>query len=259
MTDIRTKNIVHSMDIEKMEDLPKRIGIYKALKASNHQRKSLGRTDFHNFRGKSPWSIVTRILTSYLGKSANDAFSHFCRLVPKYQQKMFWDRFVTRRYWFNNRFYLDEYGNIQNDGINPYKGPYYLYSPDYKTNWFLRKDTPNKIARFLSKVVEERRDLPWRFFEFYEERAVSGIRYVFESKNDPRYQKHYQEQEKSRRKQRRIERAASESKEYCFFTKEELVERKEARMLSRLMFDIALYIKHYEHRKRAVMLNVEHS
>lgn len=228
------------IDIEKLENMPQRIGIMKAAKTSKEQRKALGRTSDHCINGCHPWTIATRVLTYFLGKSVDDAFSYYCKKVPPYQQKMFWDQFTPRRYWSNSRqWYIDENGLVQNDNLNQYRGPYHIYSHDYKAVWVLVEQVSKRQLRYMDITYDSIYQIPYSIRHLYEHRVVSGKKWTFESKNDPRYQKHYQEKLKAERKRRREERKAKEAKVYIMHTEAELHRRKLARITSRVIFELA--------------------
>ena len=67
------------------------------------------------------------------------AFHYYCKQVPKYQQKLFLDKFDSPySRWL--RYYVDKSGNIQNfNSSNRYKGQYKIYSDDYKVYWKHKK------------------------------------------------------------------------------------------------------------------------
>lgn len=66
-------------------------------------------SDYHKVNDYSPYVHVKRIIKLYLGKSFDEAFSRYCKLVPKYQQKVFLKEFDGKY----PDCYIDNDGNIQ--------------------------------------------------------------------------------------------------------------------------------------------------
>lgn len=238
------------IDIEKLEDLPKRMGSRRAVKTTESwYRDGLGKSDYHKVNNYFPWTNVTRVLTNYYKKHVNEAFAHYCTLVPFYQQKFFWERFdLSRRYRFIT-WYLDENGFIQNaDFENPEKGPYTLKSPDFKSR-LRHRETGHWVEDFYA--IREKPYGPILYYTYkgrfrqiaahnvyvatledFVEVTIAGWRKSFSSKRDPGYQKAYQEQQRALRKERRSQAKAKAEIEYCMLTKVE----KEIKRLSQ--FDV---------------------
>lgn len=223
------------IDIEKLNELPKRIGMHKEAVVKDLCWKSR-HSDYHNVGDYSSWTICERVLTEFYGKHVNDAFTKYCTLVHKYQQKIFWETFERKRF----SWYLDEYDNIQNDHMIPeWGGPYTIYSPDYKAE-MLHKVTRHPRRRFREscKHTRGKRKVTYTWeggkycktserehytatIDDFELVILEGWRIDCVSKNDPKYQRYVQEKAKARKKSDKEYKITKKLKEYSFLTKRE--------------------------------------
>ena len=218
----------HNIDLDKLSDLP--------VHETNRYKKdrwSYRPDDCHNIGHYSPYTLIDRVCKIYLGKHVNDAFSDYCKRVPKYQQKFFLDHFNGKRW---GTYLLDENNNII---LNPrfnQKKIYKIYSDDYKIGYkYIGKD---KFRRFLwkNKVITEK---PY-FHDLseYEPIVISGHIQYFESRKDPRYIKYHAEKQKKYRRALRERRKEDKLRQYNFLTKSE-----QQRILDKESNDIKI-IKH---------------
>lgn len=234
------------IDIEKLENLPKRIGIIKDVKVNDIAGYSynVGTSSYPRVNGYYPWTIIDRILTHFYQKDVNEAFSHYCKQVPKFCQSNFWEQFEPRRRRWRT-WWLDENNCIQNDTLVPsYNGPYYIYSSDYKAEWkhketgHLRSDFTEvyvRVAKYTNHLVHYKYK-PWKtkgigsyiaLPEEFELVKVSGYKLTFASKNDPRYLRIMYERETLRRKNEKARDLERKNKQYSFLTDSEKEKRKQ--------------------------------
>ena len=172
----------------------------KITKKDRHDFWHHGNDDYHSVDGIYPSTRICRIAEKFVGKSANEAFSIYCKQVPKYQQKFFWEQIVpntiiNRRYSWHT-FFVDEDGNIQkNDRRWKTKKSVTYYSDDYKTE-LRHKVTGKKKPEYwwlwkkYSKYGKE---------EDYVPTVVSGYAIEFESKKDRTYKRLISDQRKRKR------------------------------------------------------------
>lgn len=194
-------------NIEKLEELPKKESINR-----NKDSWSYRHDDYHRVGHYYPYQIINQICKIYLGKHVNEAFSYYCKRVPKYQQKFFLDHFNGKRW---GTYLLDENNNII---LNPrfnQKKIYKIYSDDYKTGWkYIGKD------KFLKGRITENPPYWWQKDD-YEQVVISGHIQYFESRKDPRYIKYHQEKQKKYRRELRKKRKEDKLRQYTFLTKSE--------------------------------------
>jgi len=59
-----------------------------------------------------PWDRIDKLLKKYIGKPFDDAFSYYCKQVPKYQQHIFLEYFSPSHYRWRDEYYIDDDGLI---------------------------------------------------------------------------------------------------------------------------------------------------
>jgi len=157
------KNLLNKIPIEKLEVVPIEHLADRptqAVKAKWYGWKH-GHSDNHKVGDYYPSTIASRIIEKNIGKSFDLAFAHFCKIVPKYQQKEFLEEFEARR--GDGAIYLiDGKGNIQYNKNTRYyqyrfryKGPYVFTSDDYETE--LRHKITGHRKKDFEAVHEKRR------------------------------------------------------------------------------------------------------
>lgn len=162
------KNLI-TMGIERLIDVP--------IEHLSHRPTQAKKADWFGYkydrgwyklRYTSPSTIVSRIIEKYMGKSFNDAFSYYCKLVPRMYQKEFLEEFEPSR-GTSSSYITDKNGNIKDNPLNPwkgrykrrrnaYKGPYVINSHDFKTEW-RHKETDHKRDDF-TEVYEQ---IPYKY------------------------------------------------------------------------------------------------
>lgn len=192
-------------------------------------RKNYSRGEYHKVEDYYPWDIVNRVIKYFIGKSFDEAFSYYCKKVPKYQQKYFLEEFEKARpkYYNYNKYYIDNVGNIQ---YNPNRWnrnkTISISSDDYQTE-LRHKVTGHKEIDFnqVCLTIFKEFTLTNGIIRKYKERIptsnlkhktgyiatkkdfipviIKGWRKYFTSRNDPNYQKLYQEQVKAKKKTKR--------------------------------------------------------
>lgn len=220
--------------LDEADNLPQKAQV----KCKHYRRWSKASNDYHAIDDIFPWNRVNRIISQYLGKSFNDAFSKYCEQVPKYQQKIFLEQFEQRNR-SEAEYYIDNNGNIQlSKPINVYRGPYSISSNDFKVeskhkitghkekdfkrvykqipyleyNYYTKKcdKLAFKSGEFLYLIYGNNKYKPKPFWERYkaypedfEKVIVAGWIKYFTSKNDPRYVKYHSEKRKAYNKNKR--------------------------------------------------------
>lgn len=128
------KNLIH-LGVEYIDSLPVdtlSLHLQKKHKKDHYSHRSY---ENHSVNGEYPWKHVRRICEKFVGKPVNEAFTKYCEIVPKYQQKEFWKDLKEHVVysWKYNHYKIDENGLIQYAGNpNKYKGPYTFRSEDCK-------------------------------------------------------------------------------------------------------------------------------
>lgn len=203
------------MKRKELEDVSRITGRKYALAYGNYNWRSHRKSDIHRVGDYYPYDIAERVAKKYTGKKFDDAFSYYCTLVPKYQQRVFLEFFEFKRY----RRYTFYYINSQ--GIICYKGPerrkvypYVIKSPDY-TSIEVHKITGHKKSDFTPVYEDKRYRHLVKYYKYeskktsfwfekkiplkdryiakeedFIERPLTGWKRVFYSKNDPYFKKY---------------------------------------------------------------------
>ncbi len=143
------------IDIKKLDELPFKEGRKAYLTRKHGSLYNI--FDYHeNSRQKlNPWVLSERVISKFLGKSFDDAYSYYCKLIPNwdaiYFKKSFKEDFIEyaqmRRYSNFAKYYIDEQGNIQKLESEIKRKPIYITSDDYKTE-LRHKETGHKKSQF---------------------------------------------------------------------------------------------------------------
>jgi len=184
---------------EELEELPSRIAnsVFRNFSKTfykKNRRKYWGsrKSDWHYVNGYGPNVIAERVIRCYIGKPFDEAFSRYCKLVPKYQQKFFHNEFSPNYRW--NDFLIDDNGDIQfAREQNKYKGPYNFYSLDYR----------QEERHIKTGALKPRYNLWGEKDDLYVKVIVSGFTEVFETKKEKRFQRLNAEKNRAYRKSKR--------------------------------------------------------
>ncbi len=194
----------------------------------------------------NPYKICEYILNNNIGKSFNLAFHYYCKLVKKYDQHIFLEKFQDKNHWKYNPWSLDENNNIV--FIN-WREPkkYYFYSEDYKTELrhkitgHAKKEfNPKYSYKYHERYKHKYRTEKIEYYNYknrykaqdsdFEPIVVSGFEMKFESKNDSRFKKlNAEHQSKLRKRQREADRLKKQI-EYSFLSKTEIELKKEKQL-----------------------------
>lgn len=214
----KKKNWKH-LPFEELENLPYRERIWNN-NWLNYRYEKIG--DY------TPWDIAKRICEHYIGKSFDDAFSHYCKLVPKHLQGKFHDQVSPRTHWSWRycTYYLedgiirkkDKRSKIVTFTSDDYKEEYLSISTGtiWKTDKFL------KYAFAYGSTAKERikvRDTQFKLV------VTSGFKKTFSSKNDYMYKRLTAERNQKQKRRHKQEQLERRNKEYCFLTKSELANK----------------------------------
>lgn len=167
-----------------------------------------------------PYKIAKRVLSHYIGKHIDLAFSHFCKVVkPYHYRKYFWQHIAEKHLRKNARYFGF---SITDDGIvvliSRLKSPkvYKIKSPDFRVG-YLDKKTGKVLLHedipFYLLYPDEKYTRSDRFEYGY---IYSGSIQTFEKK-DYRYKRALKEKRK----------LVSFKKEYCFLSESEKIKIKE--------------------------------
>lgn len=149
-------------DIDKYDELPHKMS--GGMKNIKYPRR-YGKMSAHNVGDYSPYKIAEMVIESFIGKSYDKAFSHFCTLVPKYMQFVFDDVLMPNRKLKYPNYTLDE-----NKVIIKYKYPKNK-SVVYKSSDYIERIMLNKATNTYETVI------------------VSGWKKEFATFSDPEYKK----------------------------------------------------------------------
>jgi len=199
-----------------MEELPMKESMTKGK-----DRWRYGSDDCHKVNGKYPWTHVQRVLKKYTGKNADKAFTHYCSIVPKYQQHWFWDE-LTESTRFGWRFkgsrwgywYVDKNKCIQyNKGVKQ-EITYQIYSHDIEWGYVDIKSIDENVRW-------------WKNGYRYNDKeyvVVKGEIFTFK-KIDASYHKCKAEQASKGRKAAREAEIEARKVQLSFLTREEIEEK----------------------------------
>ena len=107
--------------LDDNENLP-----FKASRKEYITEKYGDMWNFHKFdhpwyrsdKTKSPWFILDNVIKKFKGDSFDNAFSYYCKLVKREDQKLFIEYFFPKRQWrFDDDFVL--VNNIITESTNP--------------------------------------------------------------------------------------------------------------------------------------------
>lgn len=199
-----------------------------------------GKSDFHKVGGVYPCELRDRILKNYLGKPFDDAFSEYCKQVPKYQQHFFLEYFASIRLYSYYIYQIDENGLIQKRSSTHQKPKkVVLTSADYKfelrhkisgrkksTHYW---DYPFTDNNYKSKYPNA--TSYYQAMDFYNEEfepvTISGWIREFESKKDPEYKRLMSEKLKELRKIEKLRNKEKEEKTKSLLTIQEDKKKEE--------------------------------
>lgn len=179
------KNLLNNLDLEYLEELP--YGVLK-LQITKSDRTRDGyrsrKSDYHKVYGVWPYERIERILEKYVGQHVDDAFSEYCKHVPKYQQKFFLS-YVENRHESYRVNFVDGNGIIRRKKEKKRK---YTYS------------SIDLVIKWRHKVTGVMRDrYYWYDSSDYERVIVSGVYLEFESRT-PEYKRLQAEKRKLQNK-----------------------------------------------------------
>lgn len=250
------KNLLNRYTVEEIEDsFIENLG-KKVITCSYHYDDIYRKwRREHIIDGESIYRILHRVLENNIGKSFDQAFSYFCKKVPKRYQKKF-----LREFEYIDPYYIiDEDGNIQNnDWYN--KKPdtkISIKSEDYKVelfhkhtghniDWFEEVQETEKIEYkirgkvyytttkkgpilyyiFVGKGGFWNRQPAWKSYIAYKKdfipKIVKGWEKTFDSKDDPEYKKLISELSKKKKKIKKQKQLEIQEREYIMLSKKRI-------------------------------------
>lgn len=133
---------LEKIEFEKFIDSTK---IYKFdLNRWREYERGSKKSCYHRIGDYYPYTIIDRVCEKFLNQSFDDAFSYYCKFVPKYQQKWFLDR-IKDRLNYNHNYYLNPYTVVDNK--------------IQKTNSTYKKPTKKKQPKkdYYEKLTQQRK------------------------------------------------------------------------------------------------------
>lgn len=188
---------------EKLLYLPKKMSSKKCVTTENHW------WGFEYRYRKDYRDVAYRILKNNIGKNFDNAFSYYCKQVPKRYHKVFLEYF--ERFYFRvpiwkvyQEYFVDESGNIQFDKNFYYRKrdkKFVSWNAEYKdfdvvSNSFKHSD---KYWYYYNLQNKNKRPI-------FQKRLIKGFEKEFETKNCKEYKKLKSEDTKSKRKFERKEK-----------------------------------------------------
>lgn len=193
----------------------------------------------HNIGDYSTWDIMFRTIENNIGKSFAMTFHYYCKLVPKYCQNDFLEKFKHIRLDRYNTYYVDDLGSIQRyKPKNEYKGPYTVKSLDYKIQY--KRIDLGKGGRFRDVSIKD--NLTWYDDPDDFEKIIRGQIWEFESKKDPVYVKYKREQFKRDKKRDKDYKKEKRERSELIFNKGIMLEKERIRKQREL--DLVKIFKH---------------
>jgi hypothetical protein len=186
-----------------------------------------GKSDYHRVEGEFPWELRNRILKNHIGKPFDDAFSDYCKQVPKYQQHYFLDYFKPiENVCCVNLYQIDENGLIQKC-IQTYKKPKLIVfeSIDYKVEYRHKISGEKKLIHFWNypfdninyKLKYPKATNYYQAIDLYDKEfepiTISGWIREFESKKDPEYKRLFNEKKKELKKRKKLKEKEEKEKD----------------------------------------------
>ena len=125
------KNLLRKYTLEQIEEkLIQTLSYFHSKKYWDSWGRGHGES--HPVNGVWAWDRARRIIENNIGKSFSLAFSYYCKISPKYQQKDFLEEFNRTR-WRGGDYYIDSEGLIQKTKEDKPVKPAIFYSDDYET------------------------------------------------------------------------------------------------------------------------------
>lgn len=254
------KNLIKRLDISEIDELPSR----SKLNFSWYSRKWEYRR--RTINGVSIYTICQRVIDNNIGKSFALAFSYYCKLVPKRDQYLFLDEFCqAKRRSRESDYLIDENGLIQLNKKSFWyeykkrkdikkKEKLYITTPDYKTErvhiesgirfdkfekrYEKIEETISWKNHTLDKIMSYTRTINGKFLYYQHKKykaqesdfhdiIVSGDYEYFESKNDPKFKRHFAEKRKATKLSEKKWKKSQKEREFCFLSKSEQEAKKE--------------------------------
>ena len=179
--------------------------------------------DCHKVNGKYPWTHVQRVLKKYKGKNVDKAFTHYCSIVPKHQQRWFLEELeeATRHgyrfrgsYW--GYWYVDKNKCIQYHEGDKREISYEVYSHDIEWGYVNIKYTDENVRWWKNGYR----------YNGTEYVVTKGEIFTFK-KIDASYHRCKAEQDSKRRKAKREAEVEARKIQLSFLTREEIEDKED--------------------------------
>jgi hypothetical protein len=209
-------------DIDKLEQLPKRIGIRKAIKANNKIYRRYSRHNSYEsegLEGISLYTILRRIERLFTNKHINDAYSYYLSLTNKPSKKEFMNWFYPNYYWRTKL--VGDNGLINEIKKSNNKKPIKVTLNDGV--WEKRSKKTGRLYEDCSYYDKYSGKNEWIH-------VYTGTILTFETKKDPKFKRVISEQQKQKRIQKKLRKKAFAEKSYSFISKKEIQLKEEKRL-----------------------------
>ena len=213
--------MVSEKELERLENLPKRIGCSKEARYNNYYWKHSKR----RFQGRCIYDIANKIIEANVGKDFDLTFSYFCKQIGYNQQ--WYDCFLReftidnarRRYALNSiycGYWVDDNRLIQVTNYEKTNNPYIWKSDDYKVEE--RYISDDKRVEGISWTERRKRELSKdKTYNFILSGSIKS--YPFNSRIAIKLRAEKQQKHKKLYKQ--LLKSKKEF-QYCFMTKSEI-------------------------------------
>jgi len=238
------KNLLNKYNFtHNFEDLE-----FSLSEKSSKAKRVLWKKQCYHFDSKT-YKLIDRIIEEFIGKSVNDAFSKYCKLIGNIDGRdyHFWKNFNNHSRF--DRYYYDENYIIHENEKRPAK-PIVWKSPDYKTelrhrlfNEIKYEDCKWSLKYNQSTYISEHKI--WASYKDFISIKVAGEIIEFKTKKDPKYRKLQFQKIRKERLYRRRRKKFNKQKEYSWLTSAEIKALNDA-WKNYVVNDVLTIPKHYK-------------
>jgi len=238
------KNLLNKYNFtHNFEDLE-----FSLAEKSSKAKHALWKKQCYHFDSKT-YKLVDRIIEEFVGKSVNDAFSKYCKLVGNIDARdyIFWKNFENHGYYYKKYYYDENY--IIHTKSEKKKKPIVWKSEDYKTELrhYLHNDIKCEDYRFgyyKKKYYVSKYKIYVKYEDFVNV-IVQGQKIEFETRKDPKYRKLQFQKIRKQRLEKRRWKKVNKQKEYSWLTSAQIQALKDA-WKNYVVNDVLTIPKHYK-------------
>jgi hypothetical protein len=243
------KNLLNKYNFtHNFEDLE-----FSLTKKSAKAKHELWKKQYYHFDLKT-YKLINRIIEEFIGKSVNDAFSKYCKLVEnnKRRDDKFWNFFYNhtyrksyiKKYYYYDENYIIRYNNPKS------KKPIVWKSFDYKEEYRHKIHTSLRLEDYRykfynGKTAYIKQIKRWVCEKDFIPHIISGEKLEFDSKKDPKYRRLLSEKIKLQNLNQRYRRNFEKQKQYNWLSRSETEELNNA-WKNYVVDDVLILPKHYK-------------